>query len=83
MCGGGVGFLQTSVGTANNVPLKFECDALFDAVALTGDLRDPIARVPLSDAELAEKMSQSRAGRISISADIQREIASLVKGGDS
>ena len=47
------------------------------------NLRRALILSGASDAELAEKMSQSRAGRISISADIQREIASLVKGGDS
>lgn len=47
------------------------------------NLRRALILSGASDAELAEKMSLSLTGRISISADIQREISSLVKGGDS
>lgn len=47
------------------------------------NLRRALILSGASDTELAEKMSQSLAGRVSISADIQHEIASLVRGGDS
>jgi len=47
------------------------------------NLRRALILSGASDSELAERMSQSRAGRISISADIQHEIESLIKGGKS
>ena len=47
------------------------------------NLRRALILSGASDSELAERMSQSRAGRISISADIKREIESLIEGGKS
>ena len=46
------------------------------------NLRRALILSGASDSELAEKMSRSLAGRVAISADIQHEIASLVKEGD-
>ena len=47
------------------------------------NLRRALILSGASDSELAEKMSRSLAGRVAISADIQHEIASLVKEGDA